>query len=53
MLATGLAVLACYAADLGYGAAQRAAPARGADLARWLSVHHLRYGLDGVVSNIT
>jgi hypothetical protein len=53
VLATGLAVLACYAAALGYGAAQPAAPAQGADLARWLSAHHLRYGLGGVVSNIT
>ena len=53
VLATGLAVLACYAAALGYGAAQPAAPAQGADLARWLSAHHLHYGLGGVVSNIT
>lgn len=53
VLATGLAVLACYAAALGYGAAQPAAPAHGADLARWLGAHHLRYGLGGVVSNIT
>jgi hypothetical protein len=53
VLAAGLAVLACYAAALGYGAAQPAAPAQGADLAQWLSAHHLRYGLGGVVSNIT
>jgi hypothetical protein len=53
VLATGLAALACYAAALGYGAAQPAAPPQGADLARWLSAHHLRYGLGGVVSNIT
>jgi hypothetical protein len=53
VLATGLAALACYAAALGYGAAQPAAPAQGADLAAWLDAHHLRYGLGGVVSNIT
>lgn len=52
-VAAGLAALACYAAALGYGAAQPAAPARGADLAAWLGAHHLRYGLGGVVSNIT
>ena len=53
VLATGLAALACYAAALGYGAAQPAAPAQGASLAVWLDAHHLRYGLGGVVSNIT
>jgi hypothetical protein len=53
LLATGLATLACYAAALGYSAAQPAAPAQGADLAAWLDAHHLRYGLGGVVSNIT
>lgn len=53
VVAAGLAALACYAAALGYGAAQPAAPARGADLAAWLEAHHLRYGLGGVVSNVT
>ena len=53
LLATGLAALACYAAALGSGAAQPAAPAQGTSLAVWLDAHHLRYGLGGVVSNIT
>jgi hypothetical protein len=47
------AVLACYGAALGYGAAQPAAPPRNAVLASWLTAHHLRYGLAGVAANIT
>jgi hypothetical protein len=47
------AVLACYAAALGYGAAQPAVPPRNAVLASWLTAHHLRYGLAGAVANIT
>jgi len=47
------AVLACYAAALGYGAAQPAVPPRNAVLASWLTAHHLRYGLAGVAANIT
>jgi hypothetical protein len=47
------AVLACYAAALGYGAAQPAVPPRNGVLADWLTAHHLRYGLAGVAANIT
>ncbi len=45
-LALGLAV-ACYAAMLGYGAAQPAAAAQYADLTAWLSAHHLTSGVSG------
>jgi hypothetical protein len=47
------AVLACYGAALGYGAAQPAVPPRNAVLASWLTAHHLHYGLAGVATNIT
>jgi len=47
------AVLACYGAALGYGAAQPPAPPRNAVLASWLTAHHLRYGLAGAPANIT
>jgi hypothetical protein len=47
------AVLACYGAALGYGAAQPAVPPRNAVLASWLTAHHLRYGLAGAPANIT
>jgi hypothetical protein len=47
------AVLACYTAALGYGAAQPAAPPRNAVLASWLTAHHLRYGLAEASANIT
>jgi hypothetical protein len=47
------AVLACYAAALGYGAAQPPVPPRNAVLASWLTAHHLRYGLAGAPANIT
>ena len=47
------AVLACYAAALGYGAAQPPVPPRNGVLADWLTAHHLRYGLAGVAANIT
>ena len=39
--------LACYAAMLGYGAAQPAPAPAFADLAAWLSAHHLSYGVSG------
>ena len=38
------AVLACYAAALGLGAAQPSLPAHGQDLADWLVGHHLSFG---------
>jgi hypothetical protein len=41
------AVLALYAAGLGYAAAQPPAAAQYADLARWLQAHHLTAGLSG------
>jgi len=44
VLAAGLA---CYAAMLGYGAAQPAPPPANADLTAWLSAHHLSYGVSG------
>jgi len=47
------AVLACYGAALGYGAAQPPVPPRNAVLAGWLTAHHLRYGLAGAPANIT
>jgi hypothetical protein len=39
--------LACYAAMLGYNAAQPAAAPGYANLAAWLSSHHFTYGLSG------
>jgi hypothetical protein len=39
------ALLACYVAALGYGAAQPAVPAHDQDLADWLVAHHLTGGL--------
>lgn len=47
------AVLACYAAALGYGAAEPAVPGQDAGLASWLVAHGLRYGLGEAVSNVT
>ena len=41
------AVLACYAAMLGYAAAQPSAPPQYANLASWLSAQHLTDGLSG------
>ena len=41
------AVLAGYAAMLGYAAAQPALPAQHADLAGWLRAHHLTSGVSG------
>jgi hypothetical protein len=41
------AVLACYAAMLGYDAAQPPSPPQYADLAAWLPAHHLTEGLSG------
>jgi hypothetical protein len=41
------AVLACYAAMLGYGAAQPPSPPQYADLAAWLPAEHLTEGLSG------
>jgi hypothetical protein len=41
------AVLACYAAMLGYGAAQPAAAPQYADLTGWLTGHHLTSGISG------
>jgi hypothetical protein len=38
---------ACYAAMLGYAAAQPAAPPQYADLTAWLTGHHLTSGLSG------
>jgi hypothetical protein len=47
-LVTALAAgLACYAAMLGYGAAQPAPPPANADLTAWLTAHHLSYGVSG------
>jgi hypothetical protein len=45
-------LLGCYAAALGYGAAQPAAPGQYSVLASWLVRHRLSYGLGGVESNI-
>jgi hypothetical protein len=45
-------VLLCYGAALGYGAAQPAVPGQDADLAGWLTAHHLSYGLAGPEANI-
>jgi hypothetical protein len=39
------AVLACYAATLGYGVGQPAVPAHDQALADWLVAHHLKTGL--------
>ena len=39
------AALACYAAMLGYAAAQPAPPPQYADLATWLTAHHFTSGL--------
>jgi hypothetical protein len=48
------AVLALYAAGLGYAAAQPAAAPQYADLAGWLRAHHLTAGLSGYhQANIT
>ena len=41
------AVLACYAAMLGYGAVQPPSPPQYADLVAWLAAHHLTEGLSG------
>lgn len=41
------ATLACYAAMLGYAAAQPAAAPQYADLTAWLTSHHLTSGLSG------
>ncbi len=41
------AVLACYAAMLGYAAAQPAAAPQYADLTAWLTEHHLTSGISG------
>jgi hypothetical protein len=46
------AVLACYVAALGYGAAQPAVPALNTDLAGWLVEHHMGTGLATDESNI-
>ena len=40
-------LLACYAAMLGYGAAQPARAPAVTDLTAWLSAHHLSYGVSG------
>lgn len=45
-------LLGCYAAALGYGAAQPAAPGQYSTLSRWLVAHRLAYGLGGAASNI-
>ena len=45
--ATGIVVLAGYAAGLGYEIVQPPAPPANTDLASWLVAHHLRYGLSG------
>jgi hypothetical protein len=42
-----IALLACYAAMLGYAAAQPPAPPQYASLAAWLSARHLTTGLSG------
>jgi hypothetical protein len=47
MLLTG------YAAALGYGVAQPAAPGQYSALATWLVAHGFTYGLGGAVSNVT
>jgi hypothetical protein len=44
-------ILACYAAALGYGAAQPAVPAHDQALAGWLVTHHLKTGLTGGAAN--
>jgi hypothetical protein len=41
------AVLACYAAMLGYAAAQPSQPPVFSDLAGWLTAHHLTEGISG------
>ena len=41
------ALLACYAAGLGYAAAQPSVPPMNARLARFLAVHHLTSGIGG------
>ncbi|MGH3173979.1 MAG: hypothetical protein ACRDPF_08980, partial [Streptosporangiaceae bacterium] len=41
------ALLACYAAGLGYAAAQPSVPPRNARLARFLAAHHLTSGIGG------
>lgn len=45
-------LLGCYAAALGYGAAQPAVPGQYSTLARWLVAHRLTYGLGAVESNV-
>ena len=47
-----LGLLLCYGAALAYGAAQPAVPGDNADLAAWLTAHHLSYGLGRAESNI-
>ena len=47
LVAALAAGLACYAAMLGYGAAQPAPPPANADLTAWLTAHHLSYGVSG------
>jgi hypothetical protein len=42
-----LAVLACYAASLGYAAAQPPVPAANQELAAFLAAHHLSHGIGG------
>jgi hypothetical protein len=44
-------ILACYAAALGYSAAQPAVPAQDQALADWLVAHHLSTGLTGWNAN--
>jgi hypothetical protein len=46
-LATGILVLAGYAAGLGWEITQPALPAANTSLATWLLDHHLTYGLSG------
>src|SRR6202000_1389479 len=41
------ALLACYAAGLGYAAAQPSVPPMNARLARFLAAHHLTSGIGG------
>jgi hypothetical protein len=43
----GVALLAGYAAMLGFGASQPSVPADNADLTAWLGAHGLRHGLSG------
>jgi hypothetical protein len=42
-----IGALACYAAMLGYAAAQPSQPASYSDLAGWLAAHHLTAGISG------